>query len=211
VPFRRLWETFLERQRHLAEGSAELYEGYGEHHLLPFFGDTDIGLILRTRPLRTADVVPGALYVEDDWLKVMKATPKRNDQGRLRPGTPLSYKFIKNVLVVLGQCFELALEERSPLLDIDPARGIRLPKQDRREMFFLNDAAAYALREAMHPHFRPLLDFLVGTGARYGEAAGLLVQHLHLHTERPVVPLRLERRQTGTRPVASDQETSRTP
>jgi hypothetical protein len=59
------------------------------------------------------------------------------------------------------------LDERPPLLDINPARGIRLPKQDRREMHFLNNAAAYAaLWEAMHPHFRPLLDFL--TPLRWG-------------------------------------------
>jgi hypothetical protein len=39
-------------------------------------------------------------------------------------------------------------------------------------MHFLKDAAAYAaLRGAMQCHFQPLLDFLVGTGARYGEAA----------------------------------------
>jgi hypothetical protein len=61
VPFRQLWTTFLERQRHLDEGSASLYAGYGEHHLLPFFGDTDIALIQRTRPLRAADIVPGTL------------------------------------------------------------------------------------------------------------------------------------------------------
>jgi integrase len=59
-------------------------------------------------------------------------------------------------------------------------------------MHFLNDAAAYAaLRSAMHDHFGPLLDFLVGTGARYGEAAGLLVRHLHLDDDRPHVDIRL--------------------
>jgi hypothetical protein len=102
----------------------------------------------------------------------MEATPKRDNMGRLRPGTLISYGYIGNVLTVLGQCFDVAMQERPPLLDLNPATGIRLPKQDRREMFFLDNAAAYAaLRCAMHAHFRPLLDFLVGTGARYGEAA----------------------------------------
>lgn len=192
VTFRRLWEVFLDRQRHIAEGTHELYESYGQYHLLPFFGDTDIALILRTKPLRSADAPAGALYVEDGWLKKMEATPKRDNVGRLRPGTVLSYAYIKKVLTVLGQCFDLAIQERPPLLDVNPARGIRLPKQDRREMHFLDDAAAYAaLHCAVHPHFRPLLDFLVGTGARYGEAAGLLVRHLHLDVERPFVDIRL--------------------
>jgi hypothetical protein len=61
VTFRRLWQTFLDRQRHMAEGTHELYESYGEHHLLPYFGDTDIGLLLRTEPLRAADAPSGAL------------------------------------------------------------------------------------------------------------------------------------------------------
>jgi len=192
VTFRRLWQTFLDRHRSIAEGTRELYESYGEHHLLPYFGDTDIGLILRTEPLRTTDAPPGALFVEDGWLKKMETTPKRDNMKRLRPGTVLSYAYIEKVLTVLGQCFQLAIEERPPLLDVNPARGIRLPKQDRREMHFLDDAAAYAaLRDAMHEHFRPLLDFLVGTGARYGEAAGLLVRHLHLDAARPYVDIRL--------------------
>jgi hypothetical protein len=94
--------------------------------------------------------------VEDGWLKKMEVTPKRDNMGRLRPGTVLSYAYIKKVLTVLGQCFQLAIEERPPLLEVNPAPGIRLPKQDRREMDFLDEAAAYAaLRDAMHEHFRP--------------------------------------------------------
>jgi integrase len=198
VTFRRLWQTFLDRHRNIAEGTHELYESYGEYHLLSYFGDTDIGLILRSEPLRASDAPPGALSVEDGWLKKMEVTPKRDNMGRLRPGTVLSYAYIKKVLTVLGQCFQLAIEERPPLRDVNPARGIRLPKQDRREMHFLDDAAAYAaLRDAMHEHFRRLLDLLVGTGARYGEAAGLLVRHLHLDAARLYVDIRLARKWRG--------------
>ena len=96
-----------------------------------------------------------------------------NSAGKPMPGKPLSLTFIDNVLTVLGQCFDLAVQERPALLEINPARQIRLPKQDRREMHFLPDEAVYfSLRSAMAAHFQPLLDFLVGTGARYGEAAG---------------------------------------
>jgi hypothetical protein len=116
---------------------------------------------------------------------------RRNNAGRPIAGSLLSMKFVDNVLTVLGQCFDLAVLERPALLEINPAKEIRLPKHDRREMFFLNDAAAYAaLRGAMNAHFHALLDFLVGTGARYGEAAGLWVQHLHLDAERPYVDIR---------------------
>lgn len=62
VTFRTLWTTFLERHRHVRKGTRTLYEGYGKYHLLPFFGDTDIALIQRTRPLRPSDALPGALW-----------------------------------------------------------------------------------------------------------------------------------------------------
>ena len=87
-------------------------------------------------------------------------------------GTILSHKFINNVLEEKIHCFDVALAERPPLLTDNPARGIRLPKHERREMHFLQDAAAAyaALRCAMHSQSQRPLDFLVGTGARYGEA-----------------------------------------
>jgi integrase len=191
VTFDELWTLFLARTRHVDEGTHKLYAGYGRNHLLPFFGGTDIGLILRTRPLRAADAPAGAVYVDDDWVTDMLKKERRNNAGRPIPAALLSMKFVDNVLTVLGQCFDLAVVERPALLEVNPAKEIRLPKHDRREMHFLDDAAAYAaLRNAMNPHFQPLLDFLVGTGARYGEAAGLWVQHLRLDAQRPYVDIR---------------------
>jgi hypothetical protein len=129
VPFRTLWQTFLDRQHNVEEGTLEDYTSYGTYHLLPFFGDTDIGLILRTKPPCAADVPAGAVYIEDGWLKEMLKKERRNNVGRPITGTILSHKFINNVLDVLGQCFDVALAERPPLLSDNPARGIRLPKQ----------------------------------------------------------------------------------
>ena len=122
----------------------------------------------------------------------MKAKPRLNNVARRIEGAVLSLTFIDNVLTVLGQCFDLAVRERPALLEVNPARDIRLSKQDRREMHFLEDEQAYlALRTAIDEPYRPLLDFLVGTGARHGEAAGLLTKHLHLDAARPHVDIRL--------------------
>jgi integrase len=191
MTFAELWDRFLQAQRQLEETTAELYESYGTFHLLPFFGELDLGQIHRTRPLRLRDAVAGAVYV-DDWVDAMLAKERCNSAGRPMPGTSLSMKFIKNVLTVLAQTFDVAIQARPALLEVNPAREIRLPKQDRREMHFLEDEKAYlALRCAMNAHFRPVLDFLVGTGARFGEAAGLLVRHVHLDGPRPYVEIRL--------------------
>ncbi|WP_341925228.1 site-specific integrase [Nocardioides psychrotolerans] len=191
VTFAHLWQRWLNSQRHLEESTHDLYEQYGQNHLLPFFREIDLGLIQRAEPLRAADAVPGTVYV-DDWVRQMLAKPRRNNAQRPIKDSKLSIKFIRNVHTVLKQVLQFAVDERPALLEINPAREIRLPKQDRREMFFLQDAAAYvALRAAMDDHFRPLLDFLVGTGARFGEAAGLLVRHLHLDVDRPYVDIRV--------------------
>lgn len=192
VTFEHLWRSFLKQQRHLEETTMDLYEEYGKNHFLPFFEGLDIGLIQRTPPLRPSDAIPGAVYV-DDWVQEMLKKEKRNNAGRPRPGTVLSIKFITNALTVLAQAFDVALQARpAALLQVNPARELRLPKQDRREMFFLEDGATYdRLRSAIHEHFRPLLDFLVGTGARFGEAAGLLARHVHLDVERPYIEIRL--------------------
>lgn len=192
VTFDRLWEKFITEHRNLEETTGDLYQAYYENHFKPFFGGMDIGLIHRTPPLRTRDAVPGAVYV-DDWLQQMMAKPKTDNMKRARPGTVLSMKFIKNVLNALAMAFDVALNERpAALLHVNPARDIKLPKTDRREMFFLDSGAAYAqLRESMHEHFRPLLDFLVGTGARFGEAAGLLVRNVHLDVARPYIDIRM--------------------
>jgi hypothetical protein len=159
VTFDELWARFLARTRHVDESTHTLYAGYGRNHLLPFFEGTDIGLILRTKALRAADAPAGAVYVDDDWVTGMLAKERRNNAGRPIAGALLSMKFVDNVLTVLGQCFDLAVTERPALLEVNPAKEIRLPKHDRREMHFLDDAATYAtLRGAMTVHFQPLLD-----------------------------------------------------
>lgn len=84
LTFAELWARFLAAQRHLEEGTAEDYESYGKHHLLPFFGPHDLGLIHRTRPLRARDEAVGAVYV-DDWVAHMLAKERLDRMGRRCP------------------------------------------------------------------------------------------------------------------------------
>lgn len=154
VSFADLWQRFLKGQRHHEEGTVELHEGYGRHHLLPFLGDVDLGLVARTQPLRTSHAIPGAVYVDDDWPTHMMAKPRLNNVARPIEGTVLSLTSIDNVLTVLGQCFDLAVRERPALLEVNPARDIRLPRQDRRKMHFLEDEQGYrTLRTAIDGHW----------------------------------------------------------
>lgn len=188
VTFAELWARYLERKRGLEGTTREDYEAYGINHLLPFFGSVDVGLIQRTEPIAAHRRTNGAVYV-DDWVKQMLGK-KRLNNARRPTKRNLSIKFILNVGSALKQAFDEALAEG--LVAANPALDLNLPKQDRREMLFLDDGAAYAdLRKETHVHFRPLLDFLVGTGVRFGEAGGLLVRHMHLDADRPYVDIRL--------------------
>lgn len=54
-----------------------------------------------------------------------------------------------------------------------PCTGIRMPRDEPREMVFLSREQYAALREAVTEPWRPLVEFLVASGARWGEAAAL--------------------------------------
>jgi integrase len=191
VTFQRLWEQWIKAQRQLEDTSLDLYEAYAKNHLLPYFGEHDLGLIRRSEPLRMSDADTGVIYV-DHWVELMLAKPRMNNVGRPIGDSKLSIEFIHNVKTVLAQVFQTAVESRPAYLEVNPAKDIRLPKQDRREMYFLDDAEAYLqLRNAVDEHFHALLDFLVGTGGRFGEAAGLLIRHVHLDAPKPYVDIRL--------------------
>lgn len=59
----------------------------------------------------------------------------------------------------------------------NPAKGIRLPREhaERTEMRLLTPAEFAGIEERMAEHYRPLIRFLIGTGARWGEAVALTV------------------------------------
>src|SRR4051794_11233695 len=78
----QLWTRFLIKIRHVDEGTRPLYTSYGKYHLLPFFGSTDIGLILRTKPLRSADAGPAA----ERRMVLRRAAARRLHRLRLRGG-----------------------------------------------------------------------------------------------------------------------------
>ena len=57
----------------------------------------------------------------------------------------------------------------------NPCEETRLPQRDDAEMTFLEPEEYAALREAMAERWRPLTDFLVMSGARFGEVTALTV------------------------------------
>jgi integrase len=63
-------------------------------------------------------------------------------------------------------------------IKFNPCEHVRLPRWDREEMVFLEPAEYHILRDATPQYWRPLLEFLVSSGARWSEATALQPKHV---------------------------------
>lgn len=99
----------------------------------------------------------------------------------------LSPKTVADKHGLLSSAMETAVRRR--VIEHNPCRGVKLPKpelvgEDIAEMTMED---FYAIKEKIDPHFRPFLDFLVGTGCRFSEATALNAKDFLLEDGVPVV------------------------
>ncbi len=99
----------------------------------------------------------------------------------------ISAKTIRNRQSLLSAALTRAVHEE--LLTRNPAHKVRISRTERREMTLLTPAEFGKLLEAATPHYRPLLLFLYGTGARLGEATAVRVRDLNLDDTPPTVTI----------------------
>lgn len=100
-------------------------------------------------------------------------------------GARYSHKSLENQRGLLSGVLTRAVE--LSLLPKNPARGIRLPRGqegDRVDMRLLTPEEFGTVEAAMIEHYRPLIRFLIGTGARWGEAVALTVADVALPNVR---------------------------
>lgn len=83
-------------------------------------------------------------------------------------------------------------------LAVNPCQKIVLPRGHSKEHVYLTPAQVRALIDAMHPHYRLFTEFLVTTGARFGEAAELRVKDLDLPHRRANINRAVTRGVVGT-------------
>jgi integrase len=62
---------------------------------------------------------------------------------------------------------------RKHQLAANPCDGNRLPRDEAREMVFLTQEEFALLHSCVNEHWQPLVEFLVASGARFGEATAL--------------------------------------
>jgi integrase len=108
---------------------------------------------------------------EDDvarWVKAMEATPTRR-------GGPPSPKTIKNKHGFLSGALNAAVKQGK--MPANPAAGRRLPRgegdSDEQEMRMLSRDEFALLLASTTEYWRPLVEFLVTSGARWGEATAI--------------------------------------
>lgn len=102
-------------------------------------------------------------------------------------GRGLAPKTIANKHGLLSATMETMV--RRGVIDRNPCKGVRLPKKKRigddGDDIDLDDFRA--IRDRTDKHFRPFLDFLVGTGCRFSEATPLTAKDFLLDGTPPVV------------------------
>lgn len=113
------------------------------------------------------------------WVKEM--------QRNTYKGKPLSAKTIANHHGLLSASMETAI--RLKRRGDNPCKGVQLPLDEsiREKMHFMTAAESLAVVQAHPARYQPLMAFLRGTGARFGEATALLGGDFHLDIKQPEV------------------------
>lgn len=113
------------------------------------------------------------------WVKDMQAKKYK--------GKPLSAKTIGNHHGLLSASMETAIRLRRRT--DNPCKGVQLPRDEsiKEKMYFMTAQESLAVVLAHPARYQPLMAFLRGTGARFGEATALLSGDFQLDVQQPTV------------------------
>lgn len=119
-------------------------------------------------------------YIAADQLTRDDVARAVNDLGR-----SYSHKSLENQRGLLSGVVQRAVEHGH--LTKNHAKGIRLPRGqegERVEMRIITPEEYAGVIERVAEHYRPFVDFLAGTGCRWGEAVALTVADVQLPNVR---------------------------
>lgn len=181
------------------------YQSYIQLHIEPYFGDIDAGFVL-AEPHADDERLPSAVTFRLHLQTKPKAINVRRDEtGAIVTAEThtvglLSDSTIRKVCAFVSSAYASALRaDVSRVVDRNPFAGAAGDTADPKRVeadMWLTPEQALLLLDAITPHYRPLVLFLLLTGLRWSEAAGLQVKHLHLdgHDPRVDVVTALKRR-----------------
>lgn len=157
----------------------EQYLSYVRDHVDPFFGDLDAGFVIRVDHPAIAGTCALTVAAWRDWLR---AKPVMSRKGR-PTGRTLTDKSVKNFMALVATAYaEALLADFAPLVDRNPFTKMS-PSQthpDDVERPALSPRQFRDVLDETIEHYRSFLLFLVLTGLRWGEGAGLRVRDVTL-------------------------------
>lgn len=130
------------------------------------------------------DAAEVARHEVQAWLAGLRVEVRRlDDEGVSREMTkPASEALRRRLLQCLSGALQIAVEEE--LLDGNPCRDVRVPRDHRREAHFLTVGQVGALAEAAGERYGPMVRLLATSGLRVGEATALTVGDVDVRRRR---------------------------
>lgn len=146
------------------------------------------GLVHTRKDGATAEATLCTVTQDDvtDWVRAQEDGIRDPDNAKLWLRKKASPKSIANRHGLLFCIFQAALDTEQPLRSTNPCAKTSLPRSDdhtEEEMTFLEREEYVRISaelRAFDPNAADLLDFLVGTGLRWGEATALQTRDVNL-------------------------------
>ena len=175
--FGSFWRQFVADKRpYVTAGSHLDLVTHGRKRLLPFFGADQLSSIDAARVR--------------EWLAVMVELV---EAGEISPKT------VNNARTYLSMAFEEA--SRRGLIVRNPCSAVRALPVERAEVEFLRLAEIDSYLDACSDAYRPLAEFLIGTGARISEAVATRWADVDLEEGVARIYRQRERDSRDTRPT----------
>ncbi len=153
ITFQEYAESWRHAQVHRPSSAAHV-ETMLRRHAYPSFGTRQMGTIR-----------PGEVQ---SWVR--KLSVGSDQQRGLAPAT------VAVAHGLVAAIFKAAVRDRK--LPSSPCDGIKLPKQEPRQVVPLTTSAVRSLAEAVPPRYSALVTLAAGTGLRQGEAFGLTLDRV---------------------------------
>lgn len=159
-----LGPDWLTRQKgHMKPSGYRSYDSAWRIHVEPRWGKTPINAIM------TTDVKA--------WVSELATDPKTGRNGK----KGLSASTIETAIRVLKMVLDDAVTDRR--LITNPAKGVKLPKRNRKPNVYLTHEQVFALADQAK-QYRPLILLLCYCGPRWGEVAALRVRYIEFLKRR---------------------------
>lgn len=150
----------------ITDGTRDGYRRAAERSFLLILGEHPLDAITKTDVAR--------------WIAWQEKQPSTNRAGQL-----VAAKTVRNYHGILSAALASAVSER--IIPANPAYKTKLSEGVKKEAVFLTPEEFETIRHFTPDYYRPLVHFLGGTGARWGEATAVTWNDISYVSDPPTV------------------------